>query len=419
MMKRSFMINDFDQALSNYAELIVHVGLNMQAGQRLVIQAPIQAASLVRQVTASAYKTGVRFVDVLWQDDMVTLARYRFAPRDSFDEFPFYLAKGLEEYAQNGDAFLKVYAEDPDLLKDQDTSLIALAHKTAATYLKTYAQYEMSDYFNWCVASAPIASWAAKVFPDLKEKECIEKLWRTIFEVCHLNQPDPVSAWKSHIQGLNARGDYLNQKAYSAVRFRAPGTDLTVGLPEGHLWISGQTVARNGVPFVANIPTEEVFTLPHKDRTEGVVTATRPLSIAGTLLEDFSLTFEKGRVVKYSVPKNEAALRELIETDEGAHHLGEVSLVPNSSPISKSGILFYNALFDENAACHVALGKAYKKTLKGGESLSEEEFGVAGGNDSLYHVDFMIGSGKTDVDGIRANGQVEAVLRSGEWAFEV
>jgi aminopeptidase len=192
-----------------------------------------------------------------------------------------------------------------------------------------------------------------------------------------------------------------------------------VGLPEGHIWIGGQATARNGVPFVANIPTEEVFTLPHKDRAEGVVTATRPLSIAGTLLEDFSLTFEKGRVIKYSIAKNEAVLRELIETDEGTHHLGEVSLVPNSSPISQSGILFYNALFDENAACHIALGKAYTPTLKGGESLSEEEFGAAGGNDSLYHVDFMIGSGETDVDGIRSDGQVEAVLRNGEWAFKM
>jgi aminopeptidase len=413
------MVGDFDQALSNYAELIVHVGLNMRAGQRLVIQAPIQAAELVRLVTTSAYKTGVRLVDVLWQDDLINLARYQYAPRDSFEEFPIYLAKGLEEYARNGDAFLRIYAEDPDLLKDQDPNLIALAHKTLATYLKKYAEYEMSGYFNWCVVGMPIASWAAKVFPDLKEGERIEKLWDTIFDVCRVKQADPVAAWKKHILDLVARGDYLNRKAYSAVRFRSPGTDLTVGLPEGHLWISGQSTARNGIPFVANIPTEEVFTLPHKDRTEGVVTATRPLSIAGTLLENFSLTFEKGRVIKYSIANNEQTLRELIETDEGSHHLGEVSLVPNSSPISASGILFYNTLFDENAACHIALGKAYSPTLKGGEALSEEEFSAAGGNDSLYHVDFMIGSGETDVDGIRSDGQVEAVLRSGEWAFKV
>ena len=413
------MATDFDQLLSNYAELIVHVGLNMRAGQRLVIQAPIQAAELVRKVTASAYKSGVRFVDVLWLDDLVTLARYQYAPRDSFEEFPVYLAKGLEEYGRSGDAFLRVYAEDPDLLKDQDPNLIALAHKTSATYLKTYGQYEMSGYFNWCVVGMPIDSWAAKVFPDIEEGERIGKLWDTIFEVCRLKQGDPVEAWKKHIQGLVARGNYLNQKAYSAVRFRSPGTDLTVGLPEGHLWISGQSTAKNGIPYVANIPTEEVFTMPHKDRTEGVVTATRPLSIAGSLLEDFSLTFEKGRVINYNIPKNETILRELIETDEGSHHLGEVSLVPNSSPISQSGILFYNTLFDENAACHIALGKAYSPTLKDGESLNEGEFAAAGGNDSLYHVDFMIGSAETDVDGIRSDGQVDAVLRSGEWAFEV
>jgi aminopeptidase len=409
--------SEFDRSLSNYAELIVHVGLNMRDGQRLVIQAPIEAAELVRKVTASAYKSGVRFVDVLWQDDLVNLARYQFAPRDSFEEFPVYLAKGLEEYGRSGDAFLRIYAEDPDLLKDQDLTLIALAHKTLAINLKKYAEYEMSGYFNWCVVGMPIVSWAAKVFPQIKEEERIGKLWETIFAVCRLNQGDPVAAWKKHIQDLIARGDYLNQKAYSAIRFRAPGTDLTVGLPEGHIWISGQSVAKNGIPFVANIPTEEVFTMPHKDRTEGVVTATRPLSIAGTLLEDFSLTFEKGRVVKYNIAKNEAALRELIETDEGTHHLGEVSLVPNSSPISKSGILFYNTLFDENAACHIALGKAYSPTIKGGETLTAEEFGAAGGNDSLYHVDFMIGSGETDVDGIRSGGQVEAVLRGGEWVF--
>ncbi|MDR3572527.1 MAG: aminopeptidase [Anaerolineaceae bacterium] len=413
------MASDFDQSLSNYAELIVKVGLNMRAGQRLVIQAPIQAAELVRKVTVSAYKAGVRYVDVLWQDDLINLARYQFAPRDSFEEFPLYLAKGLEEYGRSGDAFLRIYSEDPDLLKDQDPQLIALANKSMATALKKYAEYEMSGYFNWCVVGMPIASWAAKVFPEIGEQDRIEKLWDTIFKVCRLNQGDPVAAWQQHILDLVARGDYLNQKAYTAIRFRSPGTDLTVGLPDGHQWISGQSTAKNGIPFVANIPTEEVFTLPHKDRTEGVVTSTRPLSIAGSLLEDFSLTFEKGRVVNYNISKNEAVLRNLIETDEGSHHLGEVSLVPNNSPISQSGILFYNTLFDENAACHIALGKAYAVTLKGGDSLSEEEFAAAGGNDSLYHVDFMIGSAETDVDGIRPDGQVEAVLRGGEWAFKV
>jgi aminopeptidase len=413
------MASKFDQSLSDYAELIVHVGLNMRAGQRLVIQAPIQTAELVRKITASAYKTGVRFVDVLWQDDLVNLARYQNAPRDSFEEFPVYLAQGLEEYGRNGDALLRIYAEDPDLLKDQDPRLIALAHQTLAKHLKKFAEYEMSDYFNWCVVSMPIASWAAKVFPDVDEDKRIEKLWDTILNVCRLNRPDPLAAWKEHIQELVARGNYLNQKAYSAVHFQSPGTDLTVGLPERHIWMSGEAIAKNGIPFVANIPTEEVFTLPHKDRTEGVVKATRPLSIAGSLLEDFSLTFEKGRVIKYNVAKNEAALRELIETDEGTHHLGEVSLVPNSSPISQSGILFYNTLFDENAACHIALGKAYPGTLKDGDKLSQEEFNAAGGNDSLYHVDFMIGSSETDVDGITSDGKVEPVLRGGEWAFKV
>jgi aminopeptidase len=244
------------------------------------------------------------------------------------------------------------------------------------------------------------------------------RLWDAIFATCRLDQPDPVAAWEAHIKNLVARCGYLNRKQYAALKLTAPGTDLTIGLPKGHLWQGGHVTSEIGIGFTPNLPTEEIFTLPHRERTEGVVHSSKPLNYSGTMIENFSLTFANGRVVKVAAEKGETLLRKLIETDDGAGRLGEIALVPYSSPVSRSGLLFYNTLFDENAASHIAVGRGYKFSLQGGEKMSNEEFAMGGGNNSLVHEDLMIGSDKMDVDGITAIGAREPLMRSGEWVFE-
>jgi aminopeptidase len=413
------MLDSFEQTLQNYAELIVRVGLNLQPGQRLVIQTPVEALRLVRLVAACAYQAGSRLVDIIFDDDQITLARFQFAPRDSFSEDRLWFGRMLDELGRSGNAYLRIYAEDPDLLKDQDPELVSLYKRTILMNRKAFTDQISHNATNWCVASAPIESWAAKMFPNLIPAKREERLWQSIFDVCRLKEQDPVEIWRQHIRELGARRDYLNRKHYSALKYSAPGTDLTVGLPEGHVWRSGSIASQGGIIFTPNLPTEEVFTLPHKDRVDGVVTATRPLSYASTLIDNFSLTFEAGRVVNFKALQGENVLRNLIETDEGSHRLGEVALVPHSSPISQSGLLFYNTLFDENAASHLAFGMAYQFTLLGGEEMTMEEFRDAGGNASLTHVDFMIGSGQMDIDGVSADGSLEPLMQNGEWAFDL
>jgi aminopeptidase len=353
----------------------------------------------------------------MWQDDALTLARFQHAPRDSFEEFATWRTDALAKSAEQGDAFLSIHAFDPDLLKDQDPELVATTQRVRNEHMLPFRQKLMQDAFNWCIISLPILSWANKIFPNDSPDAQLTKLWDNIFKICRADQPDPIAAWEKHLADLKVRQDYLNAKRYTALKYTAPGTNLTMGLPEGHIWISGRHHTLTGIPFVANIPTEEVFTMPHKDQTEGAVTATRPLSYGGVVIEGFSLTFEKGRVVKMTAQKNEATLKKLIETDDGASRLGEVALVPHSSPISQSGLMFYNTLFDENAANHLAIGRALRFCLENGAAMTPEEFAAAGGNFSLTHTDFMIGSNQMDIDGITRAGSVEPVMRAGEWAF--
>jgi aminopeptidase len=409
----------FEQMLKNYADLMIHTGLNVRAGQKVLIRAPIQAAPVVQMAAASAYQAGARLVDVVYSDEQVTLARFQHAPRDSFEEFPAWQTNLLEEYSANGDAILNIYAEDPDLLKGQDQELISTALKTASKHRQGYSVYIQRNATNWLVVSVPIPSWAAKVFPDLPADQQVPRLWDAIFEVCRLKQEDPISAWAAHVNRLQKRTAYMNEKRYTELHYTGPGTDLRLGLPEGHLWKSGRNPAENGIEFIANLPTEEIFTLPHRERAEGHIAASRPLNYGGTLIEDFSLTFENGKVVRVSARQGEALLQKMVETDEHAGRLGEVALLPHSSPISQSGILFYNTLFDENASSHLALGAAYQFTLQGGGQLSKEEFVARGGNHSLIHVDFMVGSAEMDIDATTPDGEVEPLMRSGEWAVDL
>jgi aminopeptidase len=413
------MSSEYEQNLDKYAEVIVRVGLNLQPGQRLNIRlAPLELAPLVRLIVAQAYKVGARLVDVMWIDDQLRLIRFQQAPRDSFEEFPEWRANAAFEAGKAGDAILFFRAENPDLLGEQDPELVSTVFQTAVKHLKPFYDLWSRNAMNWTLITAPVDGWTEKVFPDLPPDSRKARFWDTIFEICRVKQPDPVSAWKDHVNELIARSNYLNHKQYTALKLTAPGTDLTVGLPRGHVWQSARMTSQGGIVFSANIPTEEIFTLPHKDKTEGVVTATRPLSHGGVLIEDFSLKFADGRVVKVSAAKGEEVLRKLIETDEGASRLGEVALVPHSSPISQSGLLFYNTLIDENAANHIALGEALRPFIEGGEAMSDDEFAAVGGNQSHIHTDFMIGSGEMDVDGLLEDVTAEPIMRSGEWAFE-
>jgi len=320
---------------------------------------------------------------------------------------------------KNGDAYLSIVANDPDPYSGLDPERISAMQKVHLKNIAPTRELTSRNAINWCAVAASAPTWAAKVFPDIPIEEAQSKLWDAIFDATRINQPNPVSAWMEHVQNLTKRAKYLQAKKYSALHYKAPGTDLTLGLPKGHRWVSAGMPAENGIDFTANMPTEEIFTLPDRTRAEGTVAATFPLSDGGSLIEDFSVTFENGRIVKVNAKKNEAILQKLVETDEGSTRLGEVALVPASSPIAQRGHLFYNTLFDENASCHLAIGRAYRFTLAGGEELNDEEFMSVGGNVSLNHVDFMIGSPQMDIDGIKEDGTHEPVMRQGEWAFDV
>jgi aminopeptidase len=412
------MPTNFEQNLERYADLAVRIGLNLRAGQRVLIRAPIATAPLARKLTASAYQAGARHVDAHWSDESMDLARYRYAPRDSFDEFPAWRASGLMGYIQRGDAILSIVADNPDLLKDQDPELVAIAQKARAGALRPALEALGRNAANWLVISAPTADWAAKVFPNEPAERQVDRLWEAIFKVCRIDQPDPIAAWDAHLRQLLARTDFLNHKQYAALKYTGPGTDLTIGLPHGHIWASGRITAENGIMFTPNMPTEEMFTLPHNAMTQGVVSSSRPLNHQGMLIDKFRLVFAAGSVVEAHAEVGEENLRKLLASDDGARRLGEVALVPHSSPIAQSGVVFYNTLFDENAASHIALGRAYRFNLRDGAAMSEEQFGRAGGNNSMIHVDFMIGSDRLDIDGVRDDGTAEPLMRAGEWAFE-
>ena len=413
------------ESLQKYAELVVHVGLNLREGQRLHINSLttrgvlLHNAPLVREVAKAAYKAGARYVDVLWSDEELLKIRVQLAPRDSFNEFSDWQVKAVMDLFEQDGANLTIRSNNPNLMDGEDPEILGQVQKV---YLKSYEQYGNligQNKINWLVIAAAGPAWAARVFPDLEPAEAEKKLWEAIFSITRADQPDPVSAWEKHVRELRTRSEYLNAKQYTALHYTAPGTDLTVGLPPGHFWNSAGSRTQTGIFYIANMPTEEIFTLPHKDQINGHVSASMPLSYGGALLEGFSLTFENGHVVKATAKKNEAVLQKLVSADKGASSLGEVALVPHSSPIAQSGLLYYDPLIDENAASHLALGRAYKFTLKGAENLSDEDFQARGGNLSMVHVDFMIGSGKMDVDGLKTDGATEPVMRQGEWAFDV
>lgn len=410
------MTKSIDDKLKQYAALAVEIGVNVQPGQTLCVIAPIAAAPFVRVIARHAYEIGAKNVHVDWSDEAVTRAKFELAPMEAFSEYPMWHAKGREEMAAGGAAFLWVIADDPDLLAGIDPARIAAYSKAQSAAMQPFRAYTTPNKVAWSIVAVPSPAWADKVFPNLEPSARETALWDAIFAAARVVSPEPVAEWRSHAESLQARADKLNALKLTALRYAGPGTDLTIGLPEGHYWRCAGTTNAVGTPFMPNMPTEEVFTSPHRDRVNGTVASSKPLSYAGTLIDGFSLTFKDGRIVDFAADRGYDTLKELIGTDEGSHRLGEVALVPHRSPISDTGLLFYNTLFDENAACHLAIGFALPFCYENGVNLTKEELLERGLNDSLKHVDFMIGRADLDIDGIDAAGNAIPIFRQGNWA---
>ncbi|HNY84149.1 MAG TPA: aminopeptidase [Anaerolineaceae bacterium] len=401
--------------LEKYAELIVSTGLSIKPGDKLKIRVTEETLPLVRLVSKKAYERGALDVDYEFSDDTLTLDRYLSAPDEAFTRYPVGRIDFLEKQFKDGYNVLSLVAPNPELLKPVDSKRINLWQKTAGLASKRIQKYTMQNKVKWCVAGVACKAWAKAAFPKLNEAEAIEKLWENIFKACRVDLKDPIAAWRQHDQTLKAHKDFLNKAHFVKVHYKGPGTDLMVGLPEKHVWGGGSCVSANGDVFFPNMPTEEIFSMPDADHVDGTLAATMPLAVRGQIVDKFHFTFKDGKVVDYDAKVGKAILDGLLETDDGARRLGEIALVPHNSPISQTGILFKNTLFDENASCHFALGMAYTESLKGANRRSEEENRKLGMNNSLIHVDFMVGSEKVTVTGIKKDGTEVVLLKDGNW----
>lgn len=413
-------VTDFKRNLQKYAEVVIKIGLNVQPGQRVLIQAWIDQAEFVEVATEAAYQAGASFVDVLWEDELLRKTRFKYAPKGSLELYSTIQENAIKEAGERGDAILNMSSPDPTLLLNEDPALVQVFQKAQYKMRQPWTELVRNRLINWAGIGVPTSRWAAKVLPDVPENERIAKLWELIFKMCRIDVEDPLAEWERHATALAKVSKYFNDKQYSALKLSAPGTDLWVGLPQNHIWRSARMDSQAGIPSVVNIPTEEAFTMPHREQVNGTVRSTKPLNVRGMMFIDkFSLTFNNGKVVEAKAEVGQEHLENMLENDENSRYLGEVALVPHSSPISQSGQLFYNTLYDENASCHLALGSAYRFSIEGGEKMSAEEFQDKGGNSSIIHTDFMIGSELMDVDGITQKGKAEPVMRNGEWAFKV
>jgi aminopeptidase len=413
----AFASLSFDEKLDRLAEVAVRVGLGLKEGQELVLTAPIEALPLVRRITDHAYRAGALLVTTFYADDPCVLSRFEHAPDASFDYAPVWLQDGIATAFKSGAARMAIAGTNPALLGGQDPAKVARANVAASKASKPAMELITRHEINWTIVAAATPEWAKLVFPGEPVEQAVAKLWEAIFHASRITGDDPVQDWLAHGARLKQRVDMLNEKRFAALHFKSKdgSTDLRVGLADQHLWAGGGTTAGNGVYCQPNIPTEECFTTPHKDRVDGVVRASKPLSHQGTLIENIRCRFEGGKIVEATATAGEDVLNRLISTDDGARRLGEVALVPASSPIAASKILYWSTLFDENAASHIALGQAYSTCLIGGEKMDNESLTALGANSSLIHVDWMIGSAEMDVDGITADGTSEPLMRSGEW----
>ena len=408
----------FEQKLSNLAMLAVKVGVNLQEGQRLNLAGPIEAAELMREISRIAYEAGSPLVRVTYTDGQQDLARALYAREDTLDTVDMERVEANRVSMERGDALLRITGADPALMAAADPARVTRITKAERQASQASSQLIQKSWMPWSIVAFATPAWAARMFPELPQDEAVSKLWDAIFQATRADVEDPLAAWDDHLNMLSRAREHLQSRGYSALRLTGPGTDLRLGLAEKHLWESGGLHSqKTGQFFVANMPTEEVFTAPHASRVDGVISSSKPLSYQGQLIDNFQLTFKDGAVVEAKAGQGEALLNQLLDMDPGARRLGEIALVPHESPISQSGLLFFNTLFDENAACHVALGRAYETCFEDGANRSQESLKADGFNDSMVHVDFMFGSSELNVDGELPDGTLEPVMRGGAWSF--
>ena len=410
------MLSDFNELLKKYARLIAETGVATEKGHTVVLQISVEQAPLARLITQEAYKLGAAEVIVQWTDDQIQREFLLHAATDRIENVPQSKIDQADEWLEKGASRISVVSADPDAFAGVDSQRVASYQAAAGKALMNLRKATQANKVSWTVVAAAGKQWAAKVFPDLPEEEQVDALWDQIFKTTRVYEEDPVLAWKKHDEKLAKKAEELNQEQFSALHYTAPGTDIIIGLPKNHLWEGAGSYNARGEKFMANMPTEEVFTAPDSHRVDGYISSTKPLSYAGTIISGMKFTFKDGKVVDFSAEQGEDVLAKLLDTDEGARRLGEVALVPDPSPISQSGIIFFNTLFDENASNHLALGSAYAFSVKGGTEMSDEELAEAGLNRSQTHVDFMVGSDKMDIDGIREDGSTVPIFRNGDWA---
>jgi len=409
---------DMTKMLEKYAKLAVKKGVNLQKNQVLLVNSPIECVDFARAIAKVAYEEGAKEVIVHYGDQNIQRLKLEHASIDILKSVPNWIAESYNSYAREGCCVISISASDPDAYKGIPMEKISSFQKSRQLALKEYYDYSMSNKIRWTVVSVPTEAWALKVFKDSDSKEAVDKLWNVIFDVVRLNNDDPIKAWDEHNANINTKLDFLNKNKFNKLHYtNSQGTDLTIELPEDHIWLGGSEKCNSGIEFNANMPTEEVFTLPKRNGVNGVVTSSKPLSYGGNLINEFSLTFKDGKVVDYSAKEGYDALKELLDSDEGSRYLGEVALVPYDSPISNSNIIFYNTLFDENAACHLAFGKAYPTCIVNGDNLTSEELLSKGANDSIVHVDFMVGTKDLDITGYTSSNEEIKIFTNGNWAF--
>jgi len=408
-----------DKRLQKYIEAVVGIGVNIQQGQKLLIRCSVDTAYIARLAMEEAYKRGAADVMVIWDDDACERIDYLLAPEEKFGKVEEWRRARMQHLVDEKYNLLSISSDDPENLKGVCPDRIKRDNIAYGKMNKPRSQQIMASEVQWVGCSVPSPAWARKVFPDaICDEEAVAQMWEAIFAACRIDENDPVENWRKHTEYLQGKADAMNSANFQSLRFKnSLGTDLEMELPKDHFWVACGEEAKTGVNFVANMPTEEVFTAPQRDGVNGVVYATKPLVYMGDVIDGFWLRFEKGRVVDYAAEKNQHLLEKLLTSTPNADFLGEVALVPHSSPISQSGILWYNTLYDENASCHLALGKGYPDCVKGAVGKSEEDILAMGLNQSLEHEDFMIGSACMDVVGIMQDGLEVQIFAKGEWVL--
>lgn len=407
---------ELNKRIDKFAELAIKTGINIQSGETLLIRVDIEAFDFARRCVKEAYKAGAKHVYVEYSDEVILKERYLSAPDEAFDEYPEWQSYKYTEIAKEGGSFLNIVSANPDLLKEVDTDRISRFQKISGKYLKEWRSYTLTDKVKWSIVAVPSKSWAKRIHPNLEIHEAIEKLWSEILDCSRVSE-NPVDNWKSHVSSIRNKMNTLNNLDLDRLIYKSSKTDLEIGLPQDHIWQGGSAFDFNGIEFCPNIPTEEIYGMPHKNRVNGIVYSTKPLIFAGNTIDNFWIKFKDGKIIDYKAEKGHESLKLLIDTDDGSLRLGEMALVPYDSPISNTNTIFYSTLFDENASCHLAIGAAYSSNIENGDQLTEDEMNKVGMNSSITHVDFMIGDPDLNIIGIDKSGKSYEIFKNGNWAF--